>query len=255
MHWIKAFNSLRAGTKVKHFARALGAGRHETIGRLVCLWLFVGEISEDGDISDWDDEEFTLALGQSRDDWPELLCEHGFCDRTEDGRLLIHNWEETYVLAKQRKLKQASRKRQSEDSPKTVRGQSEDGPKKKKKTVRSIREREKEREKERTPPYGGVNSPPPNEPGAIPFPVWDSTNSASVTFVRAEDVAELDRHFPGLGADRFVRALARKAERNEDARWRADELMAKLRESAMRQAIRGPQANARGAGGLKGIDL
>ena len=99
--WIKAHASLARHPKTKRMARMLGISDAMAVGPLFVLWWWAMEYAQDGDLSDFTDEEIASAAGWDGDpsSFVSALVEcggrgSGFLDRTEDGGLILHEWDE-----------------------------------------------------------------------------------------------------------------------------------------------------------------
>lgn len=99
--WIKAHSALARHPKTRRLARTLGISVPEAIGHLMMLWWWGTDYAQDGDLSSFDPEDIADAAGWDGD--PDVLVEamvscsprgSGFLDRTEDGWLVLHEWEE-----------------------------------------------------------------------------------------------------------------------------------------------------------------
>ena len=116
--WIKAHASLTRHPKTKRLGRTLGISVPEAIGHLMMLWLWAMDYAQDGDLSCFEPEDIADAAGWDGD--PDQLIDallscsprgHGFLDRTEDGGLVLHEWDEHCGDEFERRRKDAERKR------------------------------------------------------------------------------------------------------------------------------------------------
>lgn len=84
--------------KLKALARALRTPRTNAAGILEFLWLFTRKYARSGDIGRFRDDEIADAV-----DWPadrpvdeliEALVKAGWLDRSDEHRLIVHDWSE-----------------------------------------------------------------------------------------------------------------------------------------------------------------
>lgn len=133
--WIPSHTGLSGHGKLRKLARLLHTSRAASIGHLHMLWYFAMQQAPDGDIthfepdhlaevSEWpgDGEAFLKAL---------IECNvkpggYGFVERTNDGRLLLHDWEEyggKLVVARRKNAERMSNTRRAKtDMQDTVSG-------------------------------------------------------------------------------------------------------------------------------------
>lgn len=96
MAWVK-FEAARVKRleKFHHFRLVMGWSSVEALGFLGSFWGEAIEVCESGDVSGWTPgfvSELTgLSVGVSGRAW-EALAQHGWLDRSEDGKMLIHDW-------------------------------------------------------------------------------------------------------------------------------------------------------------------
>ena len=111
MAWIPLHNDLRGNHKIKRIARDLQLSRPAVIGHMGMLWAWCMHNAGDGDVSKFNNDE--IAEAAMYDDDPDqfvaVLLKHAALDK-EDGRIVIHGWDEHggKLIEKQR----ASAKRQ-----------------------------------------------------------------------------------------------------------------------------------------------
>lgn len=119
MAWIESHQELGQHPKTKKAARLLGVSRPAIVGHLHYLWWWALSYAHDGDLSGF--EAADIADAALWDGDPDALInaliacalpgEAGFLERTEDGRLLIHDWREyTGRLVDQREKAKARTK-------------------------------------------------------------------------------------------------------------------------------------------------
>lgn len=102
MAWVQVQQHLQDHPKTKRLARRLGTSVPAVIGHLQLLWGWAMDYAQDGDLSRFDAEDIADAMMYEGD--AEKLLDalttcapgggHGFLERTEDGRLVIHDWME-----------------------------------------------------------------------------------------------------------------------------------------------------------------
>ena len=101
MAWFKVNQTLTRHPKLKRLARGLGISEPTAIGHLILLWGWAMDYAPDGDISEFDAEDIAGVAGWDGDAdtfiAALLSCGirgDGFLERTEDGGLIFHDWEE-----------------------------------------------------------------------------------------------------------------------------------------------------------------
>lgn len=100
--WIESHTTLRGHPKLEALADLLGISEPQAVGHLHYLWWWCLDYADDGDLTrksartiargaQWtgDPQAFIEALLNCGDE-----CEAGFLERTEDGRILVHDWED-----------------------------------------------------------------------------------------------------------------------------------------------------------------
>jgi hypothetical protein len=117
--WIESHQSLLSHHKTRKAARLLGVRPVHLIGHLHALWWWALDYADDGDVSRFDVEDIADA-GQWDDD-PAAFVDAivacgpgdapGFLERTDDGRLLIHDWWDYAGKLVERRRADAERKR------------------------------------------------------------------------------------------------------------------------------------------------
>lgn len=119
MAWIEFHQSLVNHPKTKRAARLLGIPQPHMIGLLGCLWLWALEYAQDGDLTGFTPAEIAEEAKWSGnpDEFLQalLLCGTeggpGFCEQTNGGRLVIHDWYEYAGKLIERRAQDAERKR------------------------------------------------------------------------------------------------------------------------------------------------
>lgn len=118
MAWIKSQQALREHPKLKRLARRLEVSVPAALGHLHMLWWWALDYAQDGDLTPFDPLDIADAAGWEGD--PEAFIEAmvncgirgaGFLERTEDGDLLIHDWNEHCGDEFERRAKEAERLR------------------------------------------------------------------------------------------------------------------------------------------------
>ena len=121
MAWIESHQSLMSHHKTRKAARLLGVKPVHLIGHLHALWWWALDYADDGDVTRFDAEDIADAA-QWEDDAGELVealtaCgpgdAPGFLERTDDGRLVIHDWWDYAGKLVERRRADAERKRSS----------------------------------------------------------------------------------------------------------------------------------------------
>jgi hypothetical protein len=103
MAWIEFHpTKIKKLQKFKHFRKTLNWSANEALGFFGVLWGEIMDLRENGDITGWTAEyiaEITEAKVEPERLWnaltvvpPELKNESAWIDRTEDGKMLIHDW-------------------------------------------------------------------------------------------------------------------------------------------------------------------
>ncbi|WP_010500621.1 DnaD domain protein [Paenibacillus elgii] len=128
--WIPSYQSLRSHPKTKRLVRKLGVGLPEALGYLHMFWWWAMDFAKEGSLSEYHPDDIADAI-----DWPgdstELLnaLHHaGFVDRDENGRYVIHDWEEYFGRLLKKWANDAERKRNGRKKKKEVEQISEGCP-------------------------------------------------------------------------------------------------------------------------------
>lgn len=101
MAWFKMHQELARHPKLKRFARGLGISEPTAIGHLFLLWSWAMDYAQDGDLSQFSEDDIAFAM-QWGGDPPEMIeallsCGvrgYGFLEHDDNGHLILHNWEE-----------------------------------------------------------------------------------------------------------------------------------------------------------------
>lgn len=120
--WIPSHQTLRDHRKVKRAARLLNISIPTLIGHLHLLWWWALDQAPDGDVTICD--ALDLAEAALFDGDPDLLIQSlvdcggkdgfGFLERTEEGRLVIHDWADfggRYLVKKEQTRERVTRYR------------------------------------------------------------------------------------------------------------------------------------------------
>jgi hypothetical protein len=108
MAWIEVHEELRNHPKVNRLAKDMGVSRAEARGWIVGLWLWSATYAQDGDLSEYTDDEIAEAMeyeGGNIQGLLQALVRHGLLDG--DGGRRIHDWEKHGL-----RMLESSRKRQ-----------------------------------------------------------------------------------------------------------------------------------------------
>lgn len=97
MAWIKSYQELDRHPKLKRLARFLNIQEVAAIGYLQRLWWWAVDYAQDGNLTDFSDEEIKEAIGFDGDEGELIsaLVDSGFLDLDEtENTLCIHDWSE-----------------------------------------------------------------------------------------------------------------------------------------------------------------
>ena len=126
MAWFKVNQTLTRHPKLKRLARGLGISEPTAIGHLILLWGWAMDYAPDGDISEFDAEDIAGVAGWDGDAdtfiAALLSCGirgDGFLERTEDGGLIFHDWEENIGSDLEQRRKAAEKIRKYRAKKKT----------------------------------------------------------------------------------------------------------------------------------------
>ena len=104
MAWIQVDDGIREHDKIYNLADALGISNSYAVGLMVCFWTWAVTAAPDGDITNFPPRAITKAAGWdkggskgARQFYDDLLSIR-FLEKTEDGRVLIRNWEQRATL-------------------------------------------------------------------------------------------------------------------------------------------------------------
>ena len=118
MAWIKSQQALRDHPKLKKLARGLEISIPTALGHLHMLWWWAMDYAQDGNLTPFDALDIADAAGWEGD--PNRFVDAmvncgfrgaGFLECTENGELLIHDWDEHCGDEFERRAKEAERLR------------------------------------------------------------------------------------------------------------------------------------------------
>ena len=114
MVWIPAHQELGEHPKTKRAAKRLEVSRPTMVGHLVFLWWWAMDYAQDGDLSNYGNDEVADAAGWQGD--PDVfvaaLSDVGFIDSDELGQhYSLHDWDEYGGKLIERRREDAERKR------------------------------------------------------------------------------------------------------------------------------------------------
>ena len=121
MAWIESHQTLRKHPKTRALMRELGLSRVEAIGHLHCLWWWVLDYAEDGDLSRFAADE--IAEGAEWEGDPDVfvaaMIAAGFIDQADRA---VHHWHEFAGKLVDRRASNAARMREKREREKLDRG-------------------------------------------------------------------------------------------------------------------------------------
>lgn len=95
--WIQVYANLPSHRKTCKMRDALGLkNNYEVVGLLVCLWTWMAVNAPSGSLAGFSDRDIADAAGykKSPEKFRTALVGAGFLDQTEDGSVLVHDWDE-----------------------------------------------------------------------------------------------------------------------------------------------------------------
>ncbi len=115
MAWLESHQALRAHPKTMKLARLLGISRPCVIGHLHCLWWWAIDYAQDGEVSRFDALDLAIGAEWEGDEsaFVDALVTAGFLDRSEDGCLTIHHWNDYAGKLIERRERNAERMREA----------------------------------------------------------------------------------------------------------------------------------------------
>jgi hypothetical protein len=132
--WIRVDDDVIDHRKIDHLAELLGCDRTTAVGLMVGVWGYAKRYHPTGDLTDvrlahlhrklgWTTAGVggtlshsgpvgvpLLSLGPIREDVRAVLLDAGWMDRLEDGRLVLHDWDERNGPEAERRRKARDRK-------------------------------------------------------------------------------------------------------------------------------------------------
>ena len=143
--WVRVDDDVIEHPKTYRLARLMGTDRATALGLLVAIWGYASRHHHDGDITDLELSAIHQRVGWTsaglsagvldpvRSDVRSVLVGSGYADRSDDGRVVLHDWEEHQGpmierREKDKKRKELARRKRPQDnvrpSGKTSAGQS-----------------------------------------------------------------------------------------------------------------------------------
>lgn len=114
--WIELHSGTRDHPKIIKLSRDLGIDKAHALGLITSLWLWVLNISPDGDLSSFDEEDLELGANWTGKPGKFVQCalKRRLIDRTESG-LAIHDWLDyaQHLKVRERKQRERARKKGS----------------------------------------------------------------------------------------------------------------------------------------------
>lgn len=118
MAWFKMHQELARHPKLKRFARGLGISRPTAIGHLFLLWSWAMDYAQDGDLSQFSEDDIAEAAGWEGDAekfiTEALRCGirgPGFLENNSDGEIVLHRWDDHMGVELEKRKKEAERLR------------------------------------------------------------------------------------------------------------------------------------------------
>ena len=219
MAWVPVQDSLPEHPKTKRLARRWGVSRAEVVGHLTMLWLWAVRYAPSGDLSALTDAEIAEAAGHEQregschEGFVADLEEVGWLGRADDGRLVIHDWDEhlaLYLDLLDQRAKATERKRKSRAKAKEVTGQSRDSHVTGHRTVAQV---SPSIEQDQIQPNPNQQQPiTPEEVAAREAfnrldDWWAKMQGRAHTFSRDWEPMKEALALPGMTADRIIREL------------------------------------------------
>ena len=96
MAWIESHQQLGRHPKTIKLARLLGVSLPTAVGHLQYLWWWALDYAQDGNLTQYDNEDIAYAMlwNDDAEILVECLCKSGFLDEDDNGNLFIHDWED-----------------------------------------------------------------------------------------------------------------------------------------------------------------
>jgi len=133
MAWIESHQSIRMHPKTLHLMQLLHLDKAAVIGHLHCLWWWALDYAPTGDVTNYTAINLSLAAdyqplrgkySRNRQQFVDALVAAGYIDKTPDGHLVLHDWNEYAGKWVEKRASDARRKR---DVRKTSAGHPPDG--------------------------------------------------------------------------------------------------------------------------------
>lgn len=99
--WIQVYANLPSHRKVCKLKTALGAkSNYEATGLIVCLWCWAAVNAPDGNLTGYSSQDIAEAIGYKKAPGKllDVLSMAGFVDRSDNGDISIHDWDEHAAL-------------------------------------------------------------------------------------------------------------------------------------------------------------
>lgn len=124
MAWIESHQELGRHPKTRRLARMLGISLPAAVGHLHYLWWWAMDFAEDGDLSGYDSYEIAEAAmwEGDPDEIVDALVHARFLDRSDDGGLVLHDWDEYAGRLIERRARDRERKRRERAAKRASRG-------------------------------------------------------------------------------------------------------------------------------------
>lgn len=113
--WIEVHHELPKHKKTMRFKTALKVKTPQAVGHLVMLWLHCIENASDGDITDIPPDDLALFSGYAGKGqvFVDALLTSSYADRMDDGRIVLHDWNDYAGKLLEKRQKDADRKREN----------------------------------------------------------------------------------------------------------------------------------------------
>ena len=113
MAWIESHQGLAKHPKTLKLSRLLKVHIAQAVGHLHFFWWWALDYAQDGDLSKCDVEDIAVAANWPGDaeEFVSAMCDAGFLDRDESGKLSIHDWYEYAGRLIEKRAEDAERKR------------------------------------------------------------------------------------------------------------------------------------------------
>lgn len=104
MAWIQVDDGIREHDKIYNLADTLGISNAHAVGLMVCFWTWAVTSAPDGDVTSFPPRAITKAAGWDKggqkgaQQFYDALLSIRFLEKSEDGRVLIRNWDQRATL-------------------------------------------------------------------------------------------------------------------------------------------------------------